>query len=48
MLSVGAKHRYFGLYAEIMNGHWVSMDLFRGGLTGAGNLRKGRLLYGRD
>lgn len=42
------KNRVLGLYAEFMNGQWVSQDLFRGGLTGAGNLRKGRLLYGRD
>ena len=42
------KKRVIGLYAETMNGHWVSGDLFRGGLTGAGNLRKGRLLFGRE
>ncbi|MBE7415090.1 MAG: hypothetical protein HS130_07650 [Deltaproteobacteria bacterium] len=42
------KKRVVGLYAETMNGHWYSGGFFRGGLTGAGNLRKGRLLYGRD
>ena len=41
------KNRVLGLWAETMNGHWVSQDFFRGGLTGAGRLRKGRLLYGR-
>jgi len=41
------RDRVLGLYAEFMNGQWVSGDLFRGGLTGAGNLRKGRMLYGR-
>jgi hypothetical protein len=42
------KNRVIGLYAEIQNGLWVSGDFFREGLTGAGNLRKGRLLYGRN
>lgn len=42
------KKRVIGMYAESWNGQWVSGDLFRGGLTGAGNLRKGRLLYGRE
>lgn len=37
--------KVIGLYAEIVNGLWVAGDLFRGGLTGAGNLRLGRLLY---
>lgn len=41
------RDRVLGLYAEFMNGQWVSGDLFRGGLTGAGNLRKGRMLYER-
>lgn len=41
------RDRVLGLYAEFMEGQWVSGDLFRGGLTGAGNLRKGRMLYGR-
>lgn len=42
------KNRIVGLFAETRNGLWVSGGFFRGGLTGAGNLRKGRLLYGRD
>ncbi len=41
------KNRVLGLYAEIQEGAWVSGDLFRGGLTGAGNLRKGRMIYGK-
>lgn len=41
-------NKVLGLYAESENGHWISGDMFRGGLTGAGNLRKGRLVYGRD
>lgn len=42
------KNRVLGLYAEEQDGVWISGDFFRGGLTGAGNLRKGRLLYGRN
>lgn len=41
------KNKVLGLWGETMNGHWVSKDFFRGGLTGAGRLRKGRLIYGR-
>lgn len=41
------KNRVLGLWAEVMNGQWVSKDFFRGGLTGAGRLRIGRLLYGK-
>jgi len=42
------RSRVIGMYAESWNGHWVSGNFFRGGLTGAGNLRKGRLLYGKE
>lgn len=42
------KNRILGLWAETMNGQWVGGDFMRGGLTGAGNMRKGRLLYGRN
>lgn len=42
------KDRVLGLYAEIENGHWVSGDMFRGSVSGLKNLRKGRLVYGRD
>lgn len=42
------KNRVLGLWAEIMQGQWVSKDFFRGGMTGANNMRKGRLLYGRE
>lgn len=41
------RNRILGLYAETRDGLWESGNFFRGGLTGAGNLRKGRLLYGR-
>ena len=41
------RNRVLGLYAELQEGQWVSGDFYRGGLTGAGNLRKGRLLWGR-
>ncbi|MDW7643442.1 MAG: phage minor head protein [Desulfuromonadales bacterium] len=43
-----SSNKVLGLYAEIENGHWVSGNMFRGGLTGASNLRKGRLVYGKD
>ncbi len=39
--------KVIGLWAETMDGHWVSGDFYRGGLTGAGNLRKGRMIFGR-
>ena len=42
------KNRVLGLWAEIMQGQWVSKDFFRGGMTGANNMRKGRLVYGRE
>jgi len=42
------KNRLLGLYAEIQDGVWVSGDFFRGGMTAANNLRKGKLLYGRE
>jgi len=42
------KDRVLGLYAEIQDGVWVSGDFFRGGSSAANNLRKGKLLYGRD
>lgn len=41
------KNRVIGLWAEIRDGFWTAGDFFRGGMTGAGNLRKGRLVYGR-
>jgi hypothetical protein len=46
MVKLG-KDRVLGLYAETQDGFWVAGDLFRGGATGAKNLRKGRLIYGR-
>ena len=42
------KDRVIGLYAESQDGVWVGGDLFRGSASGAKNLRKGQLLYGRD
>ncbi len=42
------KNRAIGLFAEEQDGYWIGGTFFRGGLTGAGNLRKGRLIYGRD
>ena len=42
-----SKGRVLGLWAEFMQGQWVSRDLFRGGKTAVNNLRKGRLVYGR-
>ncbi len=41
------KTRVLGLYAETQDGKWVSADFFRGSVTAAKNLRKGRLIYGR-
>ncbi len=41
------KKTVFGLYAELQDRHWVTGDRFRGKQTAAGNVRKGRLLYGR-
>ncbi len=41
------KNKVLGLWAETMNGQLVSKDFFRGSLTGAANLRKGHLIYGR-
>jgi hypothetical protein len=56
---VGVRKRYvkavqldrkttLGLWAETMDGQWVSGDFFRGGITGAQNMRRGRLLWGRE
>jgi hypothetical protein len=42
------RDRVLGLYAEIENGQWVSGDMFRGSVSGLKNLRKGRLVYGRN
>jgi hypothetical protein len=42
------KGRVLGLYAEIEKGQWVSGDMFRGSASGAKNLRKGHLVYGRE
>jgi len=36
-----------GLVLEVKDGAWQNLSFFRGGVTGAGNLRKGRLLYGK-
>ena len=41
------KNLILGMWAEVENGQWVACDFFRGGLTGAGHLRRGRLVYGR-
>jgi hypothetical protein len=41
-----SKDRVLGLYAETQDGFWIGGDFFRGKLTGAGNLRKGRMIYG--
>jgi hypothetical protein len=41
------KKTVVGLYAELQDGHWVTGNLFRGGVSGIKNLRKGRLLWGR-
>lgn len=42
------KSKTLGLYAEIQDGVWVSGDMFRGSVSGAKNLRKGRMIYGRE
>ncbi|MBN1104748.1 MAG: hypothetical protein JXL84_15120 [Deltaproteobacteria bacterium] len=42
------KDKVLGLWAETMNGQWAAGDFFRGGYTAANNLRKGRMLYGRE
>ncbi|MCC6594271.1 MAG: hypothetical protein IT479_13490 [Xanthomonadales bacterium] len=42
------KSRIVGLVADAVAGQWVSFNLFSGGLSGAANLRIGRLLWGRD
>jgi hypothetical protein len=42
------KSRTLGLYAETQEGFWISGDMFRGSVSGAKNLRKGRLVYGRE
>jgi hypothetical protein len=42
-----SRNRVLGLYAETQDGFWVGGDFFRGKLTGAGNLRKGRMISGR-
>lgn len=41
------KNRVVGLVAQVKEGSWESFSFFRGGMTGAGNLRRGRLLYGK-
>lgn len=37
-----------GLVADSQNNEWVSATFFRGQVSGIKNLRKGRLLFGRD
>jgi hypothetical protein len=38
------KARVLGLPAEVQDGFWIAGDIFHGDLTGAKNLRKGRLI----
>ena len=47
MVDLG-KERTLGLWAEMQDGFWVAGDFFRGARTGLKNLRKGRLIYGRE
>jgi len=47
MVQIG-KTRTIGLWAETMKHMWVASGFFRGGPTAANNLRRGRMLYGRD
>ncbi len=41
------SNKILGLWAETQDGFWIGGDFFRGKMTGAGNLRKGRMIYGR-
>lgn len=42
------KERVIGLVANAKEGSWESFTFFRGDLKGVNNLRKGRLLYGKE
>ncbi|MCZ2108252.1 MAG: hypothetical protein LC118_01555 [Dehalococcoidia bacterium] len=42
------KKKVVGLVFDAVAGQWVSFDLFRGGPTGAKNLRRGLLIWGRS
>ena len=46
-VQVDKKH-VIGLVGESVNGFWTGFNFFRGGVTGANNLRKGRLLWGKE
>lgn len=46
VIDVG-KRRVVGLIADAVAGQWIGFNFFAGGLTGAGNLRSGMLLWGR-
>ncbi|WKZ32932.1 MAG: phage minor head protein [Thermodesulfobacteriota bacterium] len=48
LLRLDEKDRVLGMYAETRNGLWTGEGFFRGSVTALKNLRKGRLLYGRD
>lgn len=41
------KNTVIGLVAETQKNIWVNLTFFHGGLSGAGNLRVGRLVYGK-
>lgn len=41
------KNTTIGLVAEVQKNMWVNLTFFHGGLTGAGNLRTGRMIYGK-
>jgi len=47
MIAEGKK-RTLGMWAEVMENQWVAHDFYRGGVTGANNMRKGRLLWARQ
>ncbi|WP_321367605.1 PBECR2 nuclease fold domain-containing protein [uncultured Desulfuromusa sp.] len=42
------KTQSIGLVADIQGGYWVGMTFFRGSKTALKNLRKGRLVFGRE
>jgi hypothetical protein len=47
--SFGAgADRNIGLWVETKNGLWTAMDVYRDSLNGLKNLRKGKLLYGKE
>lgn len=46
-LRIG-KDRVLGVVADARGGHWTGLTTYRGSITGAANLRRGRLAYRRE